>query len=53
MITTRTGSGRISGGGGGAIAGQDLAPINARLLLMVALTKTSDTNELRRIFAEY
>lgn len=54
VITTRTGSGRIAGAGrGNAVAGQDLAPIKARILLMLALTKTSDANELRRMFAEY
>ena len=35
------------------IAGEDLAPIKARILLMVALTHTQDLNELRRIFSEY
>src|SRR5690606_14983402 len=40
VITTRAGSGRIAGGRGSSIAGQDLAPIKARLLLMLALTKT-------------
>lgn len=53
VITTRTGSGRISGRRGPVIAGQDLAPIKARLLLMLALTRTSDIDELRRIFSEY
>lgn len=53
VITTRAGSGRISGGRGTTIAGQDLAPIKARILLMVALTKTQDAEELRRIFSEY
>jgi L-asparaginase len=56
VITTRTGSGRIgrSGGRGGTlVAGQDLAPIKARILLMLALTRTTDANELRRIFSEY
>src|SRR5690606_11063092 len=53
VITTRTGSGRIASAGGGRIAGQDLAPIKARLLLMLALTRTSETAELRRIFEEY
>jgi L-asparaginase len=53
VITTRTGSGRISGGGRGSVAGQDLSAIKARILLMVALTKTSDINELRRIFSDY
>jgi L-asparaginase len=53
VVTTRAGGGRIAGGGRGSIAGQDLAPLKARILLMLALTKTSDVNELRRIFAEY
>ncbi|MEX2660530.1 MAG: asparaginase [Vicinamibacterales bacterium] len=53
VITTRAGSGRISGGRGTMIAGEDLAPIKARILLMVALTRTKDAGELRRIFAEY
>lgn len=53
VITTRTGSGRISGGRGTTIAGEDLAPIKARILLMLALTKTQDVGELRRIFQEY
>lgn len=54
VITTRTGSGRIAGSGrGNSIAGQDLAPIKARILLMVALTHTSDLAELRRMFQEY
>ena len=53
VITTRTGSGRIAGGRGNSIGGQDLAPIKARILLMLALTKTSDRDELRRIFSEY
>jgi L-asparaginase len=53
VITTRTGSGRIAGGRGTTIGGQDLAPIKARLLLMLALTKTKDPAELRRIFQEY
>jgi L-asparaginase len=55
------------GGGGGSfqptpeqqqrrqftIAGEDHTPIKARVLLMVALTKTTDRNELQRIFSEY
>jgi L-asparaginase len=54
VITTRTGSGRIARAGrGNFIAGQDLAPIKARILLMLALTKSQDTEELRRIFSEY
>lgn len=53
VITTRAGSGRINGTGRGTIAGQDLAPIKARILLMLALTRTSEPGELRRIFTEY
>ena len=53
VIATRAGGGRISSAGRGAIPGQDLAPIKARVLLMVALTKTTDIAELRRIFNEY
>ena len=53
VITSRTGSGRIAGRRGPYVAGEDLAPIKARILLMLALTRTSDPAELRRIFAEY
>ncbi|MEO6213664.1 MAG: asparaginase [Vicinamibacterales bacterium] len=55
VMTTRTGAGRIAGGGGRGltIAGEDLAPIKARILLMLALTKTRDAAELRRIFSDY
>jgi L-asparaginase len=35
------------------IAGEDHTPIKARVLLMVALTKTTDRTELQRIFSEY
>ena len=30
-----------------------LTPQKARILLMLALTKTSDPKEIRRIFSEY
>ena len=53
VITTRTGSGRIASAGRGSVPGQDLAPIKARILLMLALTRTNDTTELRRIFSQY
>jgi L-asparaginase/Glu-tRNA(Gln) amidotransferase subunit D len=56
VTTTRAGSGRISsprGGRGTMIGGEDLAPIKARILLMLALTKTKEIAELRRIFSEY
>ena len=68
VTTTRTGSGRIAAGRGGrgrnsqgdtssrfdnAIAGEDLSPIKARVLLMVALTRTHVGAEIQRIFTEY
>ena len=37
----------------GVIASDTLNPQKARILLMLALTKTSDPKELRRIFSEY
>lgn len=37
----------------GIVPSDTLNPQKARILLMLALTKTSDTKELRRIFAEY
>jgi len=36
-----------------SVAGEDLAPIKARILLMLALTKTSDPQEIQRMFLEY
>jgi L-asparaginase len=67
VITTRTGSGRIAarvrtGGPRGTssasrseyqIAGEDLAPVKARILLMLALTKTHDPTDIQRMFTEY
>jgi L-asparaginase len=44
------------GGQGGrlqSVAGEDLAPIKARILLMLALTRTSDPLEIQRMFLEY
>jgi L-asparaginase len=35
------------------IAGEDHVPVKARILLMLALTKTTDRAELQRIFSEY
>jgi len=35
------------------VAGEDLAPVKARVLLMLALTKTKDPVEIQRIFSEY
>jgi len=35
------------------IGGEDLAPVKARILLMLALTKTKDPAEIQRMFLEY
>jgi L-asparaginase len=59
VTTTRTGSGRIAGGrgrGGGptfSIAGDDLTPVKARILLMLAIATTQDGSEIQRMFREY
>jgi L-asparaginase len=66
VIGTRTGSGRITRGENQnnregedpkhrrfRIAADDLAPVKARILLMLALAKTQDPAEIQRIFTEY
>jgi L-asparaginase len=60
---TRAGSGRVSPGRGGPqrsdqdrrfrLAAEDLPPLKARILLMLALTKTQDAAEIQRMFLEY
>ena len=62
---TRTDSGRVpasrsqndaagsNGGLRGTLGAEDLAPIKARILLMLALTRTSDIAEIQRMFGEY
>jgi L-asparaginase len=62
---TRTGGGRIVPGRAvgreqdprapfeGTVAAEDLTPIKARILLMLALTRTSDLREIQRMFSEY
>jgi L-asparaginase len=40
-------------GGEYRIAAEDLAPVKARILLMLALTKTKDGAEIQRMFTEY
>ena len=37
----------------GMIPGDNLNPQKARILLMLALTKTTDLHEIQRMFAEY
>lgn len=59
--TTRAGSGRIAAGGGGRsgstptffINGDDLTPIKARILLMLAIATTTDGAQIQRMFREY
>jgi L-asparaginase len=66
VTSTRTGSGRIAAGrrGGGAagnarpdtghrIAAEDLAPLKARVLLMLALAARADGAAIQRMFTEY
>ena len=61
---TRTGGGRIASTpvppNGPArdrlaftVAAEDLTPVKARVLLMLALTRTTDRDEIQRMFAEY
>ncbi len=40
-------------GRGSYIAAEDLAPIKARILLMLALTQTKDPSEIQRMFTQY
>ena len=55
--SNRTGSGRVVPLGAyderGMIPGDTLNPQKARILLMLALTKTRDLDEIRRMFSEY
>ncbi len=59
VSTTRTGSGSAGGGVAGRgnasrrFAGDDLQPIKARILLMLALATTSDPAEVQRMFRDY
>ena len=55
VTTTRTGSGSIGGGRGASrrIGGDDLQPIKARVLLMLALATTTDPAAVARMFREY
>ena len=55
--SNRTGSGRVlplpAYDALGMVAGDTLNPQKARILLMLALTRTRDVEEIRRIFREY
>jgi L-asparaginase type II len=63
VTTTRAGAGRIAVGGGGRgraggapvfrISGDDLTPIKARILLMLAIATTNDGATIQRMFSEY
>ena len=57
VTTTRSGAGGIGGGGRGSasrrIGGDDLQPVKARILLMLALATTSEPAEIQRMFREY
>ena len=67
VTSTRTGSGRIAAlrrprssashdepvQATYRIAAEDLAPLKARILLMLALTVTTDGSEIQRMFTEY
>ena len=60
---TRTGSGRIAASGrgrgtdsdeaGSRIAAEDLAPVKARILLMLAIAAHADGAAIQRMFSEY
>ena len=55
--SNRVGSGRViprtSDDGNGMVAGDTLNPQKSRILLMLALTRTRDVDEIRRMFREY
>jgi len=58
VAATRTGSGRIAALPSnrlreGMIGGEDLTPLKARILLMLALTKTHAAADIQRMFTEY
>ncbi len=53
VIGSRTGSGRVSGSSATRIAAGDLNVQKARILLMLALSRTTDRAEVARIFAEH
>jgi L-asparaginase len=54
--STRTGGGAVDqppGAGKDTVAAGDLSPVKARVLLMLALTHTSDPAEIQRYFERY
>jgi L-asparaginase len=52
-IASRTGSGRVNGAGQAMIPAADLNAQKARVLLMLALTRTTDPTEVGKMFASY
>lgn len=53
VASTRTGSGRVPvGTRGNTIGSGDLNPQKARVLLSLALTRTNDATQIRKIFAD-
>jgi len=57
VLASRVGSGRVIGREAydrlGMIPADNLSPQKARILLMLALTKTTDRSEILRMFADY
>ena len=66
VLSTRTGGGRIAaepdlrgnsapseGSARSPVSGEDLSPVKARVLLMLALSRSSDRGEIQRMFQEY
>ena len=52
VTSTRTGSGRITPQSD-EISSEDLAPLKARILLMLAIATTDDSTQIQRMFQEY
>ncbi len=61
VSATRTGAGRVVAAGEqgrvlaapGTLAAEDLAPLKARILLMLALARTTDPRDIQRMLREY
>lgn len=68
VLSTRTGGGRVAAGRGpgpqgtnapfeggtrSTISGEDLSPVKARVLLMLALSTSADRGDIQRMFQEY
>ncbi len=61
VTATRTGAGRVVAGGepgrvmavSGTLAADDLTPIKARIVLMLALARHADPRDIQRMLREY